>query len=194
MASPLEKARILGKVERYEAIVAGFGLMCAALCVVCGVFAWSLYRYATGEKIILVPAYISGPLEFTGQTLSEKYLTDLGYLIKTYAWDFSPESARPQFGALLRLYSAETFDRAREEYYRFADDVEKHGWESRFALTGIKADPVKNTLELKGERSLFLKGIPVHGYPKIEKWEVRYIREGGSLFKIFSITQIGEDK
>lgn len=188
MSSPLGKARILGKVERYEAVIAGFGFACVTLIAVCGLFAWQLYRNTVGEKIILVPAYISGPLEFTGQTVSKEYLTDISYLIKGYSWDFTPESARQQFGALLRHYSAETFDGARQEYLRFAGEIDKHGWESRFAVLSIKPDPANGLIEIKGTRSLFIRGAPVEGYPKTEKWEVRYVREGGALFKIRSIT------
>ena len=146
-----------------------------------------VYTMARHERTILVPAGLNSRVEVTDGQASDDYLKLMTRYAAGLALNYTPATAREQFGELLDLYSPEAFPEARKTLYSLADTVETTNITSSFYIESIKVDRKNGAIEATGLKRQFAQdGNPIGGAQQ-DTYEMTYrISDGRFMLTAFS--------
>lgn len=157
-------------------------LLKLALLVVGGAVVFStLYTVGAvrNERTILVPAGLDGRVEVSGGGASDRYLDIMARYVVDLALNYTPATARGQFGELLALYTPESFPEARKAFYALAGTVETANVSSAFSVDRVKVDKTKDVIDVSGVlRQLGQDGNPI-GDAREATYELTYLISDG---------------
>ena len=133
-----------------------------------------IYTVTRHERTILVPAGLNSRVEITDGQASDSYIELMTRYSVGLALNYTPATAREQFGELLNLYSPDAFPEARKAFYSIADTVETAGVTSSFYISRIKVDRVKGLIEVTGLARQFGQDGNALGGEKQTEYELSY--------------------
>ena len=146
------------------------------------------FNMAKHERTILVPAGLNSRVEVTDGQASDGYLDLMTRYALGLALDYTPATARQQFGEFLTLYSPGAFPEARKAFYSLADTVETADVSSVFFIGSIKVDRTKSVLEATGVSRQFAQDGSPLGPDRQTTYEMTYRISNGR----FQLTGFGE--
>ena len=146
------------------------------------------FNMAKHERTILVPTGLNSRVEISDGHASDGYLDLMTRYVLDLALDYTPATARQQFGEFLTLYSPAVFPEARKTFYSLADTVETAGVSSAFFIGGIKVDRAKGVIEATGVSRQFAQDGSPLGPDKETSYELSYRISDGR----FQLTGFGE--
>ena len=179
-------SNVMAENRLLKLVVAVIGLAVLANC-------FSTYTMARRERTILVPAGINRRVEVTDAGASDGYLDLMTRYALGLALDYTPVTAREQFGEILALYSPEAFPEARKTFYSLADTVETADVSSAFFIGSIKVDRLKGVIEATGVSRQFAQDGSPLGPDKETTYELSY-RISDGRFQLTGFGQKGGSK
>lgn len=162
------------------------GLAVAANCV----FTFAMARH---ERTILVPAGLDGRVEVLGSGASDRYLDLMTRYATDLALNYTPATARRQFGELLALYSPEAFPEARKAFYALAGAVETANVSSAFSVGRIKVDRAGGVIDVAGVLRQFGPDGSSMGGAMEAEYELSYLISDGR-FQLTGFNKKGGNK
>ncbi len=121
-----------------------FIVMAAAFCF----NSLMVYRAVSYQRTIVIPAKMSGEMEFVRGQPSERYLRDMSRTIATLIGTYSPSTVRENFEALLYYYAPEAYPQASVSWYSLASRAEESLVSTVFYLEKVHVSDT--TIELFG--------------------------------------------
>ena len=146
------------------------------------------FNMAKHERTILVPAGLNSRVEVTDGQASDGYLDLMTRYALGLALDYTPATARQQFGEFLTLYSPGAFPEARKAFYSLADTVETAGVSSAFFIGSIKVGRAKGVIDATGVSRQFAQDGSPLGPDNESTYEMTYRISDGR----FQLTGFGE--
>ena len=177
-------SNVMAENRLLKFVVAVIGLAVIANC-------FFTYTMARRKRIILVPAGLDSRVEVTDGGASDGYLDLMTRYALGLALDYTPATARQQFGELLTLYAPEAFPEARKTFYSLADTVETAGVSSAFFIGSIKVDRSKGVIEATGVSRQFAQDGSPLGPAKETTYELSY-RISDGRFQLTVLARKGE--
>ncbi|MDA8089220.1 MAG: type IV conjugative transfer system protein TraE [Nitrospiraceae bacterium] len=174
-------SNVMAENRLLKFVVAVIGLAVIANC-------FFTFNMAKHERTILVPAGLNSRVEVTDGQASDGYLDLMARYVLGLALDYTPATARQQFGELLTLYAPEAFPGARKTFYSLADTVETAGVSSAFFIGSIKVDRTTGGIEATGVSRQFAQDGSPLGPDKETTYELSYRISAGR----FQLTGFGE--
>lgn len=149
-----------------------------------------MMHMASHEKTVLVPPGLNGRVEVTDGQASDRYLDLMTRYVTGLALNYTPATAREQFGELLALYSPDAFPGAKKTFYALAGTVEAANVSSAFYIGNIKVDRAKGVVDATGvERQFAQDGSPL-GPDKEATYELSY-RISDGRFELTGFSEKG---
>ncbi len=150
------------------------------------------------EKIILLPAGISKPLEFRNSRLPEDYLKEMTRLIMSLTLNYHPASVRLGYDDLLAYFAPEAYAGAREQLYHLADLAESTQASSVFYPQEISVihrgdNTLEGRIDTRGIHRKQFKNAAgrVETEEMLETWTIKY-RTENMRFRIVEINPTEE--
>ncbi len=164
-------------LQKLSNLTAENRLLKLALIVIGGAVVFStLYTVSAvkNERTILVPAGLNGRVEVADGRASDSYLDLMTRYVVDLALNYTPATARKQFGELLSLYTSEAFPEAQKTFYALSGTVETANVSSAFSMDRIKVDRKRDAIEVTGVlRQFGSDGSPIGG-AKEAAYELTY--------------------
>ncbi len=102
------------------------------------------------QRTVIVPPGFTKTMTLSGNDVDDEYMREFMRYVANLSFNYSPATARPQFDALLALYSPSTFPAARKMYYELADSIESGKVSNIFYPHEIKIDRGKSRVFMTG--------------------------------------------
>jgi conjugal transfer pilus assembly protein TraE len=109
-----------------------------------------VYTSVKHQRTVLVPAGLNSRVEVSDGNASDDYLKFITRYAAGLALNYTPATARQQFGELLSLYSPDAFPEAKKAFYGLADTVETAGVTNSFFIISIRVDRKKGVIDMTG--------------------------------------------
>ncbi len=106
------------------------------------------YRAVKTQRTIIIPRGSTHAYTFDGYSASPEYVRDFSRDILNLAFNYTPITARSNFGQLLAEYSPEEFPSEKGRLYALADRIEANRITSAFYPYGITQGDKK--IEIQG--------------------------------------------
>ena len=146
------------------------------------------------RTIIVPPALVSPGLsakvEISGDQASDGYLELMTRYVTGLALNYTPATAREQFGELLALYSPSAFPDAKKTFYALAGTVETANVSSVFTPGSIKVDRMRGVIDATGVQRQFAQDGGPLGPDKETTYEISY-RISDGRFELTGFSEKG---
>lgn len=109
-----------------------------------------VYTSVKHQRTVLVPIGLNIRVEVSDSNASDDYLKFITRYAAGLALNYTPATARQQFGELLALYSPDAFPEAKKSFYSLADTVETARVTNSFYIQSIQVDREKGAIEIIG--------------------------------------------
>ena len=114
-----------------------------------------VYTSVKHQRTILVPVGINNRVEVADSNASDDYLRFITRYAASLALNYTPATARQQFGELLALYSPDSFPEAKKTFYSLADTIETAKVSNSFYIQHIQTDRERGVIEVTGQMRQF---------------------------------------
>lgn len=138
----------------------------------------------------LVSPGLSAKVEISGDQASDGYLELMTRYVTGLALNYTPATAREQFGELLALYSPDAFPVARKTFYALAGTVETANVSSVFTPGSIKVDRMRGVIDATGIQRQFAQDGGPLGPDKETTYEISY-RISDGRFELTGFSEKG---
>lgn len=120
-------------------------------------FVWNSYKLNdTKDKVrtVVVPPVINSKVEISGSWTTDSYVKEYVRYMGALLWNYSPGTARVQFGEMLASWHPSVFEGAKGRLYILADQIEQTKAASVFYISKIEHNPERKLIEVSGNRQL----------------------------------------
>ena len=138
----------------------------------------------------LVSPGLSAKVEISGDQASDGYLELMTRYVTGLALNYTPATAREQFGELLALYSPSAFPEAKKTFYALAGTVETANVSSVFTPGSIKVDRMRGVIDATGVQRQFAQDGGPLVPDKETTYEISY-RISGGRFELTGFSEKG---
>ena len=114
-----------------------------------------VYTSVKHQRTILVPVGLNSGMEVSDSNASDDYLKFITRYAAGLALNYTPATARHQFGELLVLYAPDAFPEAKRSFYSLADSVETAKVTNSFYIQNIRVDREQCVIEVTGLKRQF---------------------------------------
>lgn len=138
------------------------------------------------QKIILVPPIVDSRIEIAGDKASDGYVKTFVRYISALAFNYTPATARLQFGELLATYAPPAYPSAKKTFYDLADTIEMSHVTNSFVIQKIDIDSEKHQIDVLGNNLRYSEDRKVEESQRT--YLIQYRIENGK----FMITELKE--
>ena len=114
-----------------------------------------VYTSIKHQRTVLVPVGLNNRVEVADSSASDDYLKFITRYAAGLALNYTPATARQQFGELLALYAPDAFPEAKKTFYSLADTVETAKVTNSFYIQQIQVERERGVIVVTGLKRQF---------------------------------------
>jgi len=129
-------------------------------------FLTAILLFSKNERVVIVPAHLTGKAALESNSVSASYLEDMAAYYAHLIFDITPSNVGFHHRLILDHISPEAYGGFKEKLLKESTRVAKDALSTAFSVTNIQTDTANNTAIIKGYLSAYVGGDQVQHQKK----------------------------